>query len=155
MNLEDRETIDKITELLTPILLEGGYELVDMLYGRLGRGCFLKVFLDKEGGINVNDCAKVSRELGYILDVHDVVPDKYTLEVSSPGLTRPLKNSKDFEKFRGKKIRVKTKQPIMKKNFFIGKLIDVSEGTVILEEEGAEYSIPLEVIQKANLELEF
>jgi Uncharacterized protein conserved in bacteria len=115
----------------------------------------LRIYIDKEGGISVDDCAKLSRELGTLLDIHDVIPGSYTLEVSSPGLTRALKKPKDFKRFKGKKVKIKTKMDIQKRRFFVGKLLDFEDNVASVEVDGRLYSIPYEEIEKANLELEF
>lgn len=95
------------TELVTPIIDEGGYELVDVEYVKEGADYYLRVFADKEGGINIDDCVNISRALEAKLDEADQIKDAYILEVSSPGLTRPLKKEKDFARSIGKLVDIK------------------------------------------------
>lgn len=153
--LEDEKIIDAVREILDPILLEEGLELVDIEYRREGRGRVLRIYIDKEGGVTVEDCAKLSRELGTLLDVHDVIPTSYNLEVSSPGLTRSLKTPKDFKRFKGKKVKIKTKMDIQKRRVFVGRLLDFADNTASVEVDGKPYLIPYEEIERANLELDF
>lgn len=121
----------------------------------------LRLFIDKQGGIALDDCADVSRELSLILDVEDVITANYTLEVSSPGLDRPLKTPADYERFAGRLIKVRTYQPLAddsgnKRKTFLGKLEGLVDGTVrITLVEGQTASIPLERVAKAHLEFEF
>jgi ribosome maturation factor RimP len=151
----DQEIVDRVVEILQPLLDEHRFELVEVVYRREGRGKILRVFLDKEGGITIDDCAEISRELSSLLDVYDFIPGKYTLEVSSPGLTRPLRKPADYTKYRGRKVKIHTSRVIEGRRLFIGRLLDFSEGVAILEVDGVRYSIPFEDIDKANLEVEF
>lgn len=155
VSLEDEKVIDAVREILDPILLEKGLELVDVEYRREGRGRVLRVYIDKEGGVTVEDCAKISRELGTLLDVHDIIPNSYNLEVSSPGLTRALKTPRDFKRFTGKKVKIKTKMDIQKRRVFVGRLLDFSGNVASVEVDGKPYLIPYEEIERANLELDF
>ena len=154
MRFEKPELIETIKNLLCPILQEKGLELVDIEYAGGGRGSVLRIFIDKENGITVEDCADISREFGFLLDVHDVVPYSYTLEVSSPGLNRALKDSNDFIRFKGKKVKIKTKENLYQKRVFIGHLIDFHDDVASIRVEGEIYNIPFYDIEKANLELE-
>jgi len=151
----DEKVVEAVKGLLEGVLIEEGLELVDIEYRSEGRGKVLRVYIDKEGGVTLGDCTEISRELGYLLDVHDVIPGSYNLEVSSPGLTRTLKKAKDFERFKGKKVKIKIKFQIDGKNVFTGRLLDFQKGIASLEAEGNVYSIPFGEIEKANLEFEF
>ena len=153
--LEDEKVIDNVQEILEPLLFEEGLELVDIEYRREGRGRVLRIYIDKQGGVTVEDCAKLSRELGTLLDIHDIIPSSYTLEVSSPGLTRALKKPKDFKRFKGKKVKIKTKVDIQRRRVFVGKLLDFIDNVASVEVDGQPYFIPYEEIEKANLEFEF
>jgi ribosome maturation factor RimP len=115
----------------------------------------LRVFIDKEGGVTIDDCALVSRELGTLLDIHDMIPGSYTLEVSSPGLTRALRKPEDFLKFKGKKVRIKTNKDFERRKIFIGRLLEFNDGLVTVQTEAGNFSIPYVDIEKANLELDF
>lgn len=154
-SLEEEKVMGSVMEILDPLLLEEGLELVEVEYRREGRGKVLRIYMDKEGGITVEDCARISRELGTLLDVHDVIPGSYTLEVSSPGLTRGIKKPKDFVRFQGKKIKIKTKTDIEKMRVFVGRLLGFEGNVASVEVDGRSYFIPYEEIEKANLELEF
>jgi len=141
--------------LVTPILESEGLELVDIEFQRETRGWVLRIYIDKEGGVTLNDCTVVSQQLSAILDVEDPIDTPYTLEVSSPGLTRPLKKIKDYERYKGRLVRIKTYQKIEGQKEFKGKLLGLEEDIVSLEIEGKIMSIPLKDIAKANLEYEF
>jgi ribosome maturation factor RimP len=128
-----REKIEKITtELLEPILTENDYELVDVEYVKEAGNQYLRVYVDKEGGFTVDDCEIVSRALEVKLDELDPIQDAYILEVSSPGLDRPLKNEKDFKKSVGKEVEVKLYQGIDGQKEFIGVLKAYDDNTVTL-----------------------
>lgn len=143
-----------------PILESMGLELVDIEFGKVGRDAVLRLFIDKEGGVMLDDCADVSRELSMILDVEDVITCNYTLEVSSPGLDRPLKKPSDYERFSGRLIKVRTYEPLQddrgnKRKTFLGKLEGLFDGVIRMTlTEGQSASIPLDRVAKANLEFE-
>lgn len=101
-----------IEELVSPIVDDKGFEIVDIEYVKEAGEYYLRIFLDKEGGISLNDCESVSRELSEILDVKDPIKDNYFLEVSSPGLDRPLKKDKDFLRYKGRDIEIKLYKPL-------------------------------------------
>jgi ribosome maturation factor RimP len=151
----ERETIDKVFAVADPILTNAGMELVDVEYRREARGWVLRLFIDKEGGVTVDDCTRISQEVGRVLDVEDFILTAYVLEVSSPGLNRTLKREKDFMKYRDHLIRVKTLEPIENRRQFKGKLLSVSENRIQMEVDGKNYEIPLPNVAKANLEFEF
>ncbi|MGE5444687.1 MAG: ribosome maturation factor RimP [Ignavibacteriales bacterium] len=155
MSSLDEEVVESVREILNPLLLEDGFELVDLEYRREGRGRVLRIYIDKEGGVTVDDCAKLSRELGTLLDVHDVIPGSYNLEVSSPGLTRALKRPRDFERFRGKRVKIKTKTDIEDRRVFVGRLLDFADNVATVLVDGRTYLIEYDKIEKANLELDF
>jgi ribosome maturation factor RimP len=154
-NMQDEKIIDNVREILTLLLFEKAFELVDVQYRRENRGTVLRIYVDKHGGITIGDCAEISHELGTLLDVHDIVPGSYTLEVSSPGLDRPLRKPKDFERFKGNKVKIKTKRDINERRVFVGRLVDFMNDTALVEIDGSEYFIPYNEIEKANLELDF
>lgn len=154
MSASDQDIIYNVKELLEPILTEKGLELYDLEFkGRGGKG-ILRVYIDNEDGVTIDDCADVSRELSVLLDVHDLISDSYTLEVSSPGLTRALRKPIHFIKFIGKKVKIKTDTQIENKNMFIGKLLDFKDDNATVETESGTYVIPYIQIEKANLELD-
>jgi ribosome maturation factor RimP len=149
----------RVQALAEPLARSLGLELVDIEYLREGPSWILRIFIDKPGGVNLDDCSTFSHALGPALDVDDVVGTAYSLEVSSPGLERPLKKPKDFERFAGKRIKVKTFAPLPmpgvtagpgQKNFQ-GTLIGLKGDRVEIEAEGKPVQIPLNAIAKAHL----
>ncbi len=155
MSAYTEKVVGIVEGLVTPILESEGLELVDIEFQRETRGWVLRIYIDKEGGVTLNDCTVVSQQLSAILDVEDPIDTPYTLEVSSPGLTRPLKKIKDYERYKGRLVRIKTYQKIEGQKEFKGKLLGLEEDIVSLEIEGKIMSIPLKDIAKANLEYEF
>jgi ribosome maturation factor RimP len=155
MSSLDQKVIDSVRDILDPLLHEEALELVDIEYRREGQGWILRIYIDKDAGVTVEDCARISRELGVILDVNDIIPGKYNLEVSSPGLTRALKKARDFEKFKGKLVKIKTKSDIQERRVFIGRLLDFVGNVASVEIDGRIFFIPYEEIDRANLELDF
>lgn len=155
MDSFEENIISNIKELLEPILFEKRLELFDIEFKSRGQKGVLRVFIDKDEGVTIDDCTVISRELGTLLEVHDVIPGSYTLEISSPGLTRPLKKPSDYIRFKGKTVKIKTIEDIEDKKVFKGKLLDFIDETVSLETNGTNYLIPYNKIEKANLELDF
>ena len=151
---DDRDPIlAKVTNLLEPILDEVGVELVDVeLLGGRGRA-LLRVLIDKPGRVFIEDCVKVNRALSGILDVEDPIPYAYTLEVCSPGLDRPFKTIRDYERSIGYLIRVYTKIPIEDVLEHTGRLTSCDEGLLVLSIGEAVREIPFETVQKAQKEL--
>ena len=143
-----------MSALAAHVLADQNMELIDLEYRREGRGWVLRLFIDKEGGITLDDCARVSQEIGTVLDVEDFIGTPYSLEVSSPGLNRPLKNEKDFIKYRDYLIKVKTFDPIDNRRNFKGKLREISDGRIEMEIDGGVVTIPLANVAKANLEFD-
>lgn len=125
----------KTEEILTPIMEEYGFELVDVEYVKEGSSWYLRAYIDKPGGININDCELVSRRLSDILDEKDYIEDAYILEVSSPGLGRPLKKEKDFKRSLGEEVEVRTYRMIDKQKEFIGLLTAYDDDTVTIKME--------------------
>ncbi len=137
--------------LLEPAVSRLGYELVGVeLHGR-GRGLVLRLYIDREGGVSLDDCQRVSRQVSGLLDVEDPIPGPYTLEVSSPGLDRPLFKEAHFRRFAGRKVRIRTDVPLEGRRNFRGVLRGVRGGEVIVEVDGTEYALPMERIEQARL----
>lgn len=134
-----------------------------MSYGREGGGFVLRVVLDRPGpsataedSVSIEHCQKVSEELSAALDVDDVVPDRYTLEVSSPGLDRPLRTRDDFRRFAGRLAKIVTAEPVARQTAFAGHLRGVDGDDVLFENEGGRLvRLPLGLIRRARLEVEF
>lgn len=125
----------KTEEILLPIVEGYGFELVDVEYVKEGGTWYLRTYIDKEGGISIDDCEKVSRRLSDILDEKDYIDDTYIMEVSSPGLGRPLKKEKDFKRSLGKEVDIRTYRMIDKQKEFTGILKDYDKDTVTIELE--------------------
>lgn len=123
------------TELVTPIIEENAFELVDVEFVKEGADYYLRVYADKTGGINIDDCVFISRALEAKLDETDGIDVPYILEVSSPGLTRPLKKEKDFERSIGKAVEIKTYKAVAGKKEFEGILKEYTEATVTIEDD--------------------
>jgi len=152
-----RETIvQRVTEITRPILDSMGLELVEVVYSSGGQKGLLRVFIDKKEGVTLEDCTRVSEYLSHALDVEDPIPVSYTLEVSSPGLDRPLKRREDFVRSLGKLVKVKTLEPIDKDRSLIGRLSAIEEtGIRMLLTNGRLVLIPFDKIASARLEVEF
>ena len=155
---------DKLLGLVTPILDDMGFELVDLVYRREEKDWVVRIFVDREGGVNLDDCASVSREVGALLEVEDVVTSAYRLEISSPGLDWPLKKAADFERFTGKLAKIVMAQKVdpdgrgHERKTFVGHLRGLDGEVVLLEQsdkKGGVVELPLADIDKANLEIEF
>ena len=147
---------EKVGELAGPVLLALGVELVDVVYASEGGRKILRLLIDKPGGVNVDDCTSVSRDLGPLLDVEDVIRGSYSLEVSSPGLDRPLKSQKDFFAAMGKKIRLRTKEAIEGRKNFKATVQEVSEKDVTVEDsDGRLWVVAFLQIDRARLDVEF
>lgn len=142
---------DQISMLVEPVLDEMGFELVEVEYLGAGGGRVLRVYVDRPGGVTLDDCARVSREIGVLIDVKDLIPERYVLEVSSPGLNRRLKKEKDFVWAIGKKVKVRMKNPKEGRRNFSGRLTGMKEGTIVVEMDQGETALPIREIEKANL----
>lgn len=149
------ETIEKIEGIVAPILGDRVLELVEIEFRPSGKRWLLRIYIDKEGGVTIDDCEYVSRELARVLDVDDPIEHPYTLEVSSPGLTRPLKRREDFVRFRGKKCRIVTREEVGGKREFLGTIVDTVGEEVTIEEKIGMFTIPICAIKKAHLEFDF
>jgi len=155
------DALARLTEIAEQIVAPLGMGLVDLEYKREGRDMVVRLFLEKEGGITLDDCSSVSRELSDILDVEDFLPEHYTLEVSSPGICRPLKKAADYQRFLGHLVKIRTFEALAdeagnKRKSFLGTLVGIEDGVVGIDlKEGQHARIPLEKVAKANLEFEF
>jgi len=147
------QLIATIQGFAEPLVADLGMELVDVEYRREGHGWVLRFFIDKEGGIGIDDCAKVSREISAYLEVEDLLAHAYHLEVSSPGLERPLKKKEDFVRFIDRQIRIKLRQPVADQRVLIGTLCGLEGNAVVLMLEEEKVFIDMENISKARLTL--
>ncbi len=150
---------NKLSPIIEPVVTGQGYELVDVEFKNEMGGWVLRVFIDNpraEGGVGLDDCANVSRELSAVLDVEDVIPGHYSLEVSSPGLNRPLKKEADFARFVGKKAKIRTRHPVGEsRRNFSGTLLGVDGGKVRIDVGDQVCEVPVDDVEKANLVYEF
>lgn len=135
--MSKRESYEKKAEaLILPIINKNNYELVDVEFVREGSNWFLRAYVDKEGGFSVNDCEKVSREFSDLLDKEDFIEESYILEISSPGLGRPLKKDKDFERSLGEEVEIKLYKAVENQKEFSGTLEAYDAQTVTIGFEG-------------------
>jgi ribosome maturation factor RimP len=128
-----------------------GLELVHIEYHPRGEASMLTIYIDKPGGVNLDDCARISRHVSVLLDVEDLIPHHYLLEVTSLGIERPLFTECDYQRFTGEQVRLVTREKIEKRRNFAGLIHDFSEGVLSLECGGETYQIPFTQIKKANL----
>lgn len=128
----------KTESLILPILEKMNFELVDVEYVKEGSVYYLRAYIDKEGGITVNDCEAVAREMNVKLDELDFIPESYTFEVSSPGLGRPLKKEKDYVRNMGKEVEIRTYRPINRNKEFYGRLTAYDNESVTIDSDGEE-----------------
>ncbi len=149
---------ERIERLIEPLIAAEHMELVELDCLKMKSRWLVRIYIDKEGGVTLDDCSEVSHQVGDLLDVHGIPPGPYTLEVSSPGLDRPLTKDKDFEKYLGHRVRVRTREKVEGARNFHGKLLDFREeedGKILfLDVEGKTFRIPRDLVLKANLEYE-
>jgi len=141
----------RVEEIADSLLKDEGLELVDLEYRREGRRWVLRLFIDKEGGVTVEDCATVSRELADILDAKDAIPEAYVLEVSSPGLNRRVRKRRDFFRFAGRKVEVRLAALQDGRRKIVGTILGVEGEAVVVAAPEATYTIALENIARATL----
>jgi ribosome maturation factor RimP len=144
-----------VADLVEPILEGMGFELVDIEYVSQQGRWVLRLFIDKEGGVTIDDCASVSGELGDLIDVRNFIDHPYVLEVSSPGLDRPIRKEKDILKVIGKRIKVKMATPVKGRRNYTGSLRDFKEGMLHMDVDGEPVSLDWRQVDKASLVYEF
>src|SRR6266540_2356262 len=157
------DIVERVRGLAARVAGTHGLEIFDVRFRREASGMVLRVQIDRPGpaataeeSVSVDDCARVSRDLSAILDVEDVVPTAYILEVSSPGLDRRLRGADDYRRFAGRRAKLVMRQPVDGQGFFKGRLGGVDGDTVIIDaDDGRTRRVPLGVISRANLEVEF
>ncbi len=143
--------LPKVRQVAEPILAGLGLELIDVQFLVDQGRPVLRVLMDKPGGVTVEDCRRISREIDTVLEVEGVVTGRYFLEVSSPGLDRPLLKEADFVNYVGKVAAVKTREPIEGRRNYKGLLKGVEEGRIRIEIDGQDFLVPLELVEKAKL----
>lgn len=157
------DVVEQVRTLASRVAGSYGLEIFDVQFRREAGGMVLRVQIDRPGAaanaeesVSVDDCAHVSRDLSAVLDVEDLVPTAYTLEVSSPGLDRPLRGVDDYRRFAGRRAKLVLRQPVDRQTFLRGTLGGIEEGAVLIDaEDGRRHAVPLGVITRANLEVEF
>jgi ribosome maturation factor RimP len=147
--MEKRVQADRLRTLVEPAVERLGFEVIDIEF--ISGQRTLRIFIDGPEGIVVDDCARVSRQVSALFDVEDPIPGQYTLEVSSPGLDRPLVKRADFERFAGSEVKIKTLTPIEGRRNFQGRLVGLNGECIVLETKEARYDLALENIERARL----
>ena len=141
-----------VQQIATPIAQSLGLEIVQVQYRREGGGLVLRIMIDRiDGGVNVEDCANVSRELSAVLDVEDPVGTPYHLEVTSPGLDRPLVKPSDFVRFQGREIILRTHKPVDGRKSYRGTLDGLDGDLILVTVDGVQYRIQFAAVEKTNL----
>ena len=146
---------DRLIALFEPVLKEIGYELVEVEFVPGQGGGTLRIYIDHPEGIDVDDCGEASHALSELLDANDPFPGAYSLEVSSPGLDRPLRGEQDYRRFVGRLAKIVTNVPIEGQSAFAGRLAGFENGAVMLSEGRRIHRVPLGAIKRARLEVEF
>lgn len=142
---------DSLIGLLEPELQAIGYELVELEYKGRGKAGLVRLYIDKPDGVGLDDCERVSRRVSALLDVEDPVPGQYDLEVSSPGLDRPLRTPEHYRRYVGEKVKVQTVRPLDGRRRFKGPLVAFDGARLTVEVDGEERVIPLEAVERASL----
>ena len=151
--MDNRAKIDELTLRTVEAL---GCELVEADLFQAGSRAILRIFVDKDGGVGLEDCARISRELGAAIDLEDLIPNAYHLEVSSPGLDRPLKTTREFQRNMGRDLRLGLSEPLNGRNQVIAKLVGVDEENLTLEgPDGEQITLPRAQVLQAKVELIF
>jgi len=149
------EILNKVREIAAPLAAQEGLELIDVELGGPGGRQILRIFIDKSGGVSLDDCSSISRAVSAALDVEDPIQGAYDLEVSSPGLDRPLRTPEHFQKFAGKRVRVKTFGPLPEcenRKTFVGILQGYENETIVLDVDGRIFRVPHAQVSKANVD---
>lgn len=144
-------TSDELIELLEPVVERQGYELADLELKVGSRDGILRIFIDKPGGIGLDDCELISRQVSALLDVEDPIPGHYALEVSSPGLDRKLTKAAHFQRFVGDEIKVQTRLPVLGRRRFRGILREADDATIVVVVDGEPYELQIDGIETARL----
>ncbi len=145
----------RVARVVSPILARQDVELVEVCYLREQGSWVLRIFIDKPGGVSLDDCVRVSRSIEDVLDVEDMIPHRYRLEVSSPGLDRVLKTESDFQRFSGRRVRIQTLRPLEGRKNFKGRILACDQGVVAIEDaQGSVFRIPLAWVAKSRLEID-
>jgi ribosome maturation factor RimP len=151
-----KESLEKqIETLVEPLVREKGLELVNVEYIKEGTHWYLRLYIDKDGGVDMDDCTNVSHAVSEMLDIKNTIPQAYMLEVSSPGLERPLKKEEDFNRFQGSMVMVHTISQFQGYKKFSGNLVGLINDEIVLEYEDKRVAIPRTLVKKTHLLLDF
>jgi len=145
------ELTGQLWEMLGPVIQAEGMELIEVEYRRESHGWVLRLFIDQPDGVTVDDCARISQVIGDFMDVADVIENRYHLEVSSPGLNRPLRKPEHFQNVIGKIIELRTSMPLGERRRFKGVLTEAEAESISLDCQGKLFSIPLRLVERARL----
>jgi ribosome maturation factor RimP len=148
--------VERVWQIAEPLVTENEMEIVDIDYRREGRGSVLRFYLDRaEGGVTIDELTAMSRRIGHVIEAHDVVPGRYLLEVSSPGINRRLRQPDHFRRYVGKRVRVRILERSDGKREFVGSLNAVEEGGIVIGAAAGDLFIPFDNIAQANYEHDF
>lgn len=150
--MQQEQIVRRTWEALEDDLARFGYELVEVEYGREDVGEVLRLYVDNDTGITIDDCVDVSRFVSPVLDKEDYIPQAYNLEVSSPGIDRPIRKVNDFERFRGERIKLETVTPIGGRKRYTGTLEGIQDGLITVTCDGDAHAIHIENVKKAKLD---
>ena len=143
--------LEQLQDMLTPVVEALGYECWGIEFISQGRHSVLRVYIDHEDGILIDDCEKVSRQLSAVMDVEDPISSEYTLEVSSPGVDRQLFTLEQFARYVGEQVKIKLRSPIEERRNYQGLLRSVEDQDVVVQVDEYEYLLPIDLIEKANI----
>jgi len=147
----DELRLQQMTELLEPTVTGLGYELVGIEFAPVSGRNTLRVYIDSEQGVGVDDCQVVSRQISGLLDVEDPIDGAYALEISSPGIERPLFKTGDYERFSGQKAKIQLKEALHGRKNFTGLMQGIDDGVVLMDIDGEQWRLPLTLIRRAKL----
>ena len=159
----EADVTEQVRNVATRVAHTYGLEIFDVQFRREAGGMILRVQIDRPGpaataeeSVSVEDCAHVSRDLSAVLDVEDIVPTAYTLEVSSPGLDRPLRRADDYRRFAGRRAKIVMREAVDGQTYFKGRLAGADDQAVLIDgDDGRRHEVPIGIITRANLEVEF
>lgn len=154
MSIDNKAIAAKVEELVAPVLGNLGYTLIEREFVQDSGAWVLRLYIDREGGVTIDDCARASHAVEDLIAVEEVVPVRYRLEVSTPGIARPLRARADFEKYLGAKARIRTTHPIDGRGNFKGVLEGLEGDAVSMMIDNVRYLVPLDAIDRARLEPE-
>ncbi len=143
--------LEQLQDILTPVIEALGYECWGIEYTSQGRHSLLRVYIDHDNGIFIEDCETVSRQLSAVMDVEDPISSEYTLEVSSPGMDRPLFTLEQFAAFVGEQVKIRLRSPVEERRNFQGLIRSVEDQDVVVQVDEFEYLLPIDLIEKANI----